>query len=63
MYHLPELRIGDRVLIHNCGAYTRTMASNYNGRLLPPEYVIVKKGLRMIRKKQRFSSLIDNEVY
>ncbi len=63
IYHLPELRIGDRVLIHNCGAYTRTMASNYNGRLLSPEYVIVRKGLRMTRKKQRFSSLIDNEVY
>jgi len=63
IYYLPKLKIGDRVLIHNCGAYTRTMASNYNGRLLPPEYVIGKSALKMIRKKQQFPSLIQNETY
>lgn len=61
IYHLPKLGIGDRVLIHNCGAYTRTMASNYNGRLLPPEYVMGKGRLKMIRAKQQFPSLIENE--
>ena len=63
IYYLPKLKIGDRVLIYNCGAYTRTMASNYNGRLLPSEYIIVKSSLKMIRKKQQFPSLIQNEIY
>lgn len=62
LYELPELKIGDLLLIYNCGAYTRTMASNYNGRLLPPEYLLDGK-LRIIRKKQRFESLIENEKY
>lgn len=62
-YYIPKLEIGDRVLIHNCGAYTRTMASNYNGRLLPSEYLVEKNKLRMIRKRQLFRSLIHDEIY
>ena len=63
VYNIPELKLGDRVLIRNCGAYTRTMASNYNGRLLPAEYLAEKKRLIMIRKQQLFPSLIQNEIY
>lgn len=62
VYHLPELKIGDLLLIHNCGAYTRTMASNYNGRLLAPEYLFDRK-FRIIREKQKFENLIENEKY
>jgi diaminopimelate decarboxylase len=62
IYELPELKIGDLLLIHNCGAYTRTMASNYNGRLLPPEYLL-NSNLRIIRKKQKLENLIENEEY
>lgn len=63
IYNLPELKIGDFLLIYNCGAYTRTMASNYNGRLLPAEFIFNKRSLRVIRKRQKFEDLIDNERY
>lgn len=62
IYNLPRLKIGDFLLIHNCGAYTRTMASNYNGRLLAPEYLF-DGNLKLIRKKQRFEKLIEDEKY
>jgi len=63
IYRLPKLKIGDILMIHNCGAYTRTMASNYNGRLLPAEYIFRKSRLKNIRSKQKFYSLISNEEY
>jgi diaminopimelate decarboxylase len=62
-YELPELKIGDLLLIHNCGAYIRTMASNYNGRLLPAEFVWDKNGLKIIRDRQIYENLIENERY
>ncbi len=62
IYNLPELKIGDLLLIYNCGAYTRTMASNYNGRLLPPEYLFDRK-FKVIRKRQKLESLIKDEKY
>ncbi len=60
-YELPELKTGDLLIIHSCGAYTRTMASNYNGRLLPAEYLYDGKELRQIREKQKLEGLIENE--
>jgi diaminopimelate decarboxylase len=63
VYTLRRCKIGDLLVIHNCGAYTRTMASNYNGRVLPAEFVYHKKSLVKIRKKQKFESLINNERY
>ncbi len=63
MYNLPKLKIGDVLMIHDCGAYTRTMASNYNGRLLPAEYIFNKSRLKNIRKKQIFRNLVSNEEY
>jgi diaminopimelate decarboxylase len=60
VFGLPELGIGDYLLIHNSGAYTRTMASTYNGRPLCAEYLIDSR-LRLIRKKQPFRRLIEDE--
>lgn len=62
-YNLPDLAIGDMLLIHNCGAYTRTMASNYNGRLLPAEYMIKGQRVSLIRKQQKYPDLVCNEKY
>lgn len=61
-YSLPNINLGDYLLIHNSGAYTRTMASTYNGRPLPAEYLI-DNGLILIRKKQPLRGLIENERY
>ena len=63
LFSLPPLKPGDRVIIHNCGAYTRTMASNYNGRLLPAEYLYDRKNFVLIRKREQFRTLINNELY
>jgi diaminopimelate decarboxylase len=63
IYNLPFMEIGNMVLIYNCGAYTRTMASNYNGRLLPAEYMLNGDSLYLVRKRQDFENLINNEVY
>ena len=60
VFNLPELDIGDFLLIHNSGAYTRTMASTYNGRPLCAEYLIDNR-LRLIRKKQPLRRLIEDE--
>ncbi|MEO0240189.1 MAG: diaminopimelate decarboxylase [candidate division WOR-3 bacterium] len=62
IYDLPRLKIGDLLIIYNCGAYTRTMASNYNGRPFAPEYLF-DKNLKIIRKKQKFERLIEDEKY
>ncbi|MBN2621229.1 diaminopimelate decarboxylase [candidate division WOR-3 bacterium] len=63
MYMLPELKRGDLLLIYNCGAYTRTMASNYNGRLLPAEYMIERDRVIMVRKHEPIASLVRNEIH
>jgi diaminopimelate decarboxylase len=60
VFNLPELNIGEYLLIHNSGAYTRTMASTYNGRPLCAEYLIDSR-LRLIRKKQPLRRLIEDE--
>lgn len=62
IFKLPDLDIGEYLLIYNCGAYTRTMASTYNGRLLPAEYLIDKK-LILIRNRQSLRRLIEDEKY
>ncbi|MEJ2355172.1 MAG: diaminopimelate decarboxylase [candidate division WOR-3 bacterium] len=60
-YELPSLNIGDLLVIYGCGAYTRTMASNYNGRLFPAEYLYDGKEIRQIRERQKLENLITNE--
>jgi len=55
--------VGDFLIIHSCGAYTRTMASNYNGRLLPAEYLYDGKKIKQIRKEQQLEGLIVNEEF
>ncbi len=60
-YELPTLNMGDLLIIYSCGAYTRTMASNYNGRLFSAEYLYDGKKLRQIREEQKLEGLITNE--
>jgi diaminopimelate decarboxylase len=62
-YFLPPLKIDDHLVIFNSGAYTRTMSSNYNGRLLSAEYSIRHGALRRIRSRQLLKDLTENEKY
>jgi diaminopimelate decarboxylase len=61
-YELPSLKVGDLLIIYSCGAYTRTMASNYNGRLFTAEYLYDGKKIRQIRKEQQLEDLITNDI-
>ncbi|OQX51964.1 MAG: diaminopimelate decarboxylase [Candidatus Cloacimonas sp. 4484_209] len=60
-FKLPPLEIGDTLIIHNSGAYTRTMASNYNGRLLAAEYSYDGNHIKQVRRKQTLNELLEDE--
>lgn len=36
---VPELEIGDRILVQNCGSYTSASATTFNGFSLAPTYI------------------------
>jgi diaminopimelate decarboxylase len=59
---LPEPRRGDLLAVPATGAYTLTMASNYN--LVPrPAAVLVKDGeARLIRRRETIGDLLDLEA-
>ncbi len=56
---LPEIRIGDYLAIMNAGAYCRSMASEYNMRPLPAEYVIYNKEIITAKEKLTHEQLAD----
>ncbi len=50
---LPELRIGDLLLIHDTGAHSLAMGFNYNGRLRPQELLLRADGsVELIRRRE-----------
>ena len=60
---LPSLDPGDVIAIPSCGAYSPSMASNYN--LNPrPAMVMVKDGdAKLIRRKETFEDLMRADVW
>jgi len=56
MVPIPEM--GDILAIRDCGAYGFSMASNYNGRLLPAEVMVSGGKARLIRERQTFDDLL-----
>ncbi len=60
---LPEIRKGDILCLMNAGAYGYTMASNYNGRLRPPEVLVMKDGsAKLIRRGETMEDLLKTDV-
>ncbi|HEX3909283.1 MAG TPA: diaminopimelate decarboxylase [Solirubrobacteraceae bacterium] len=50
---LPELRIGDLLLVHDTGAHSLAMGFNYNGRLRPQELLLRGDGsVELIRRRE-----------
>ena len=41
---LPEVAIGDYLIIHDAGAHGHSMGFNYNGKLRPAEYLLKSDG-------------------
>ena len=59
---LPVLEPGDFLAVMGAGAYGFAMASNYNGRLRPPEVLV--KGARafVIRRRETLQDLVRHET-
>jgi diaminopimelate decarboxylase len=60
---LPKLKSGDFVIFTCTGAYGMSMSSQYNSRPRPAECLIInsKKSI-LIREREKFSQLIQNDV-
>ena len=54
----PMLKEGDYVCITNCGAYGRTLSSNYNMRPLIEEVILNNKKIKTVRLRQKIEDLI-----
>lgn len=59
---LNEVRTGDIVAFKNAGAYGFAMASNYNSRYRPAEVLIHKGKAYLIRKRETFQDILNNQV-
>jgi diaminopimelate decarboxylase len=59
---LNEVKEGDLMAIKNCGAYSYSMASNYNSRLRPAEVLVINGKAKLIRKHEEMSDLLRGQV-
>ncbi|NBB88329.1 MAG: diaminopimelate decarboxylase [Bacteroidetes bacterium] len=60
--NLPRLREGDVLVFHNAGAYSFSMASQYNMRLRPAEVLMLDGASYLIRAREQFSDLLIRQV-
>ncbi len=58
---LPELALGDLLVVRDVGAYGLSMASNYNGFPLPPEVLFEGGVPRLVRRRQTLDDLLAPE--
>lgn len=59
---LPAATVGDYLIIECAGAYGFVMSSNYNSKTMAAE-VLVRDGVaHVIRHRQTFAQLIENEI-
>lgn len=59
---LPVAQVGDILVLHDAGAYGSAMSSNYNSKLLAPEFLWENKKFTQIRNRQTFEHLLENEI-
>ena len=59
---LPELRTGDLVALPAAGAYTLTMASNYNVNYRPAVVFVAGGEARLVRRRETLDDLMRCEV-
>lgn len=58
---LPDVCVGDLIVLHDTGAYGATMSSTYNSRPLAPEVLIDDGDVRLIRRRQTIDDLLALE--
>ncbi|MBO3116213.1 diaminopimelate decarboxylase [Winogradskyella sp. DF17] len=59
---IAEIREGDVLCFKNAGAYCFSMASNYNSRYRPAEVLIYNGESHLIRKRESFEDLVQNQI-
>lgn len=60
---VDKVEEGDLLAVLSAGAYGSVMSSNYNGRLRPAEVMVDGNDAKLIRKRDTFEQLIQNEVF
>jgi diaminopimelate decarboxylase len=58
---LPPLKRGDLLAIRGAGAYSATMASNYNSRPFSPEVLVEGGGFQVVRARQKIEDMWRDE--
>lgn len=59
---IPEIRVGDILCFCNAGAYGFSMSSQYNSRLRPAEVLIYQGKDYLIRHREKWQDLLQNQV-
>jgi diaminopimelate decarboxylase len=59
---INEINEGDILCFKNAGAYCFSMASNYNSRFRPAEVLWYKNKAHLIRKRETFEDIINNQI-
>jgi diaminopimelate decarboxylase len=59
---ITEINEGDILAFKNAGAYCFTMSSNYNSRYRPAEVLWHNEKTHLIRKRETFDDLLNNQV-
>jgi diaminopimelate decarboxylase len=57
------VQTGDILALCSAGAYGFSMASNYNGRLLPAEVMVENGSHRLVRKRQEIEDLLKGQIF
>jgi diaminopimelate decarboxylase len=55
---MPRLEEGDLLAIMDVGAYGYSMSSNYNLRPRPPEIMVFRSEVKLVRRRETFDDLI-----
>ncbi len=59
---LPRVKEGDLLAVLDAGAYGMVLSSNYNSRPRPAEVLVSRKSVKVIRRREKISDLMRNEV-
>ncbi|WP_025156736.1 diaminopimelate decarboxylase [Leifsonia aquatica] len=59
---LPAARVGDLLAVPATGAYTHTMANNYNGYRRPPVIFVRDGSARAVIRRETWDDLFDRDV-
>lgn len=59
---INEINEGDYLVFYNAGAYGFEMSSNYNSRLKPAEVLLKEGKVLLIRRRDSFEDLLQNQL-